>query len=195
MPQINIRHKLSQAAYLTGSQQVLINNNATEYWMSGTDMAFGLKLNRHFSTEFHARLVHFKNFRNTTDLRLLVFHTLQYATQLGAYRLSIRNRIQQLTFLEHLNSDYRSPRWYNRFKIACRKRINYYYSFGLNTELFYPLNNSERKNIDQIRVGITGERRFSEKFELGAGYQIQQQIARSGNDRFYVLSLQMTLSL
>lgn len=189
MPQVNLRHQYTRSIHFRLSQQLLLNDNAREYWMAGTDASIGLRLNKSFSTELHTRAINFKSTDNTIDNRILFFHTISYRFKFAGLNFSLRNRLQQLIFAEHLNDEYRSPRWYNRVKFACNKQLNYYYNFGLNAEFFYPLNNPNRKTIDQVRYGVFGVRKFNDHFNLGLSYQIQQQLARNGNNRFYVLSI------
>lgn len=195
MPQFGMRYQYSRSLYFKFTQQALFNDNAAEFWMSGSDGAVGIRLNDHFSTELHTRWIQFKTPKNLLESRALFFHTITFNNKIGRVHFSLRNRIQQLVFVEHFNDEYRSPRWYNRLRLTASHRFNYYYALGLNTELFYPLNHPSRKAIDQIRVGASLERKFNEHWEVSIGYQLQQQLARVGNNRYFVASLQTVLSL
>lgn len=195
MPQIGINYALNRGSYVKLMQQVLINQNASEFWMASTDVAYGFRLSKKVSTEAHVRGISFKTPQNTFERRMLFFHTISYSDELGPVDFTIRNRIQQLIFVETLGDERRPPRWYNRLRLNLSYRFNYYYSFGLNSEAFYPLNNPSRKTIDQIRLGVTAERRFNDRIQLALGYQLQQQVARVGNNRFFVASFQTNISL
>ncbi len=195
MPQFALRYQQSRSLYFKFTQQALFNENATEFWMSGADGGIGIRINEHFSTELHSRWVQFKSPRNIIESRALFFHTISYNNRIGKVHFTLRNRVQQLVFVEHLNDQYRNPRWYNRLRFTASHRLNYYYGVGVNTEFFYPLNNPSRKTIDQMRIGASVERKFNEHWEVSIGYQLQQLLARVGNNRYFVASFQTTLSL
>lgn len=195
MPQATVSYKSSRSVYYKFTQQALFSDNAREFWMSGSDADVGFRINKFFKTELHARWIQFNTSRNILESRALFFHTISYHNSWREIHFSLRNRIQQLVFVEHFNDEYRRPKWYNRLRFTASHRINYYYGVGINTEIFYPLNNPDRRTIDQIRVGTSLERRFNEHWEISVGYQLQQQLARTGNNRFFVASIQTILSL
>lgn len=195
MPQIGISYAINRGSYIKWMQQVLFNQNSTEFWMASSDLAYGFRLSKKVSTEAHVRGIRFKTPQNTFETRMLFFHTISYSDELGPVDITIRNRIQQLTFVETLGDERRPPRWYNRLRLNLSYKVNYYYSFGLNSEAFYPINNPSRKTIDQIRIGAAVERRFNDRIQIALGYQLQQQVARVGNNRFFVASFQMNISL
>jgi hypothetical protein len=195
MHQLAISHDFNASVYAEFFQQAMFYENSSELWMNSSDIGAGIKLNKAFSTELHYRNITFKRQNNQFENRNLIYHTLTYQRKVGKLLLSIRNRAQQLSFAEHFNDNYRSPRWYDRVRLNLSYRYNYYWSCGANGELFFPLNNKDRTGLDQYRIGTSLTRRFNNRFSTAATYQMQQQVGRSGNNTFFVLGLQVNIQI
>jgi hypothetical protein len=173
----------------------MFSDNSRELWMSSSDFGIGYRFNKFISSEIHYRNVSIRRLNNQFENRNLFYHTITVQESKGKFLFSCRNRIQQLSFAEHFNDDYRSPRWYDRVRFSVSRRMNYYWSYGLNCELFYPLNNMERKGLDQLRIGSLITRKFNESFSTALSYQLQQQIGRTGNNSYFVLGLQINYEI
>jgi hypothetical protein len=195
MPQLAISHKFNASVYGEAFQQFMFSDNSRELWMSSTDFGVGYRLNKFVSTELHYRNVSVRRLNNLFENRNLFYHTITYQNSSGKYLWTIRNRLQQLSFAEHFDDGYKAPRWYNRLRFNLAKRVDYYWSGGINAEFFYPLNNNERRGLDQLRLGASVTRRFNEDFSIAVSYQLQQQLKRAGNNSYFVLGLQLNYEI
>lgn len=195
MPQLAISHRFNASVYGEAFQQFMFSDNSRELWMSSSDIGFGFRISRSFATEIHYRNVNIRRLNNQFENRNLFYHTITFQENIGKFLFSFRNRVQQLTFSEHFNDDYRSPRWYDRVRFNISRRVNYYWSGAVNCELFYPLNNKERSGLDQYRIGAAVTRRFNESVSIALSYQLQQQVGRTGNNAYFVLGIQINYEL
>ncbi|MFM1998590.1 MAG: hypothetical protein RL204_537 [Bacteroidota bacterium] len=195
MPQLAIRYKFNSSCYTEAFQQFMFSDNSRELWMSSSDIGFGFRISSSLATEVHYRNVNIRRLNNQFENRNLFYHTISFQENIGKFLFSIRNRVQQLTFSEHFNDDYRTPRWYDRVRFNISRRVDYYWSGAVNCEFFYPLNNSERSGLDQYRLGAAVTRRFNESFSTALSYQLQQQVGRTGNNAYFVLGIQINYEL
>jgi hypothetical protein len=195
MPQLAIRYKFNSSSYAEVFQQFMFSDNSLVLWMSSSDIGFGFRISRSLATEVHYRNVNIRRLNNQFENRNLFYHTITFQENIGKFLFSFRNRVQQLTFSEHFNDDYRTPRWYDRIRFNVSRRLDYYWSGAVNCELFYPLNNEERSGLDQYRIGAAVTRRFNESFSTALSYQLQQQLGRTGNNAYFVLGIQINYEL
>ena len=195
MPQLAISNKFNASVYGEAFQQFMFSDNSRELWLSSSDIGIGFRINRSLATEVHYRNVSIRRLNNQFENRNLFYHTITFQDNIGKFLFSLRNRVQQLTFSEHFNDDYRTPRWYDRLRFNISRRVDYYWSGAVNCELFYPMNNKYRRGIDQYRIGAAVTRRFNESFSTALSYQLQQQVGRTGNNAYFVLGIQINYEL
>ena len=173
----------------------MLSDNSRELWMSASDAGIGFRLNRNWSVEVHNRIVHFRKPTNVMEWRNLVYQTITWQESYRKWTFSVRNRLQQLSFIEHWDDGLKSPRWYNRLRLNTSRRIDYYWSVAANAELFYPMNHPVRSGMDQYRLGVMVSKRFNERWSVLTSYQLQQLTQRKMNNRFWVLGLQIVYEL
>jgi Protein of unknown function (DUF2490) len=191
----SVSKQLSRSLDISISEQVLFNQNLSEFWIGFGDFSVGLKLNKHINTELHYRRITIRGLNDNFENRNLLFHTLSYSKSFGKFSFSLRNRIQQLVYGEYFSDNQREPRWYNRDKLNVRYRFNYYWSTFVATEVFVPLNHPRREGIDQARISCGLVYQFNDYFRIESYYQIQQQLNRVGNDSNYLLGVNAMLRL
>jgi hypothetical protein len=195
MPQFKLVKKFDYSWYGEFFQQVMLSDNSRELWMNSSDLGVGFRLNRSFSLELHNRFIRFRKPSNELEWRNLVYQTITWRETHNRWTLSIRNRVQQLSFIDHWDDTQKTPRWYDRVRFNASRRIDYYWAFSSNLELFYPLNIASRSGLDQYRIGASLSRRFNERGSIAWSYQFQQLLQRSRNNRYWVFGLQFVFEL
>lgn len=194
-PGFSVSKNLNRAWDLSLGTQLSLNQNAQELWFAFGDASIGYRLNRNINIELHAREIRFRQLDNSMRARHLFYNTVTYSKGFGKWSVSFRNRIQQLVFGEHFSDSFKGPIWYNRNRVALRYKINYYWSPYVSAECMLPLNRPDRKSIDQYRIATGMSYTHNEYIRTDVYYQIQHQLARSGNDTYFVLGLNFAVKI
>ena len=194
-PGFSVSKNLNRAWDISLGTQLSFNQNAQELWFAFGDASIGYRLNRNINIELHAREIRFRQLDNSMRARHLFYNTVTYSKGFGKWSVSFRNRIQQLVFGEHFSDSFKGPIWYNRNRVALRYKINYYWSPYVSAECMLPLNRPDRKSIDQYRLATGMSYTHNEYLRTDVYYQIQQQLARSGNDTYFVLGLNFAVKI
>jgi len=194
-PGFSVSKNLNRAWDLSLGTQLSLNQNAQELWFAFMDASIGYRFNRNINIELHAREIRFRQLDNSMRARHLFYNTVTYSKGFGKWSVSFRNRIQQLVFGEHFSDSFKGPIWYNRNRVALRYKINYYWSPYVSAECMLPLNRPDRKSIDQYRIATGMSYTHNEYIRTDVYYQIQHQLARSGNDTNFVLGLNFAVKI
>lgn len=193
---VNVNKNINRAWDVSLGGQAMFNQNLHELWFAFTDASVGYRINRNLNTEFHTRLIRFRQLDNSYSQRSLFYHTLTWSKGFGKWGITLRNRVQQLVYGEHFNDSFKGPVWYNRNRIALRYRINYYWSPYVAADGMIPLNHVRRKGFDQYRLAAGVSYTLSDYVRFDLYYQIQQQLQRaSGNNTYYVLGLTASIKI
>lgn len=174
---LNIEKKLTSEWSLTTMLAGIMTYDMQELGFAWIDGGVKYKLSRNFGVNANYRLFYRRNLDNFYDRRQVLYADLDYAKSFGRWSLGGTARVQSF-FYNHIIEGYRRPSVISRNRINLKYKLDYYWQFFAETEIFVPLNHPVRKRPDQIRGSLGLSRTFNRNFKLELYEQVQQIINR-----------------
>ncbi|MBU6157803.1 MAG: DUF2490 domain-containing protein [Bacteroidetes bacterium] len=192
---VNLNYKLNERWQVSFSEQIMRNENASEWWLFLHDLSLSHRITQHLSQELHLRLINQKRLDDNFEDREMIYYALNGRLSWKGWTMSARTRWQGMAYGTHFKDAYKGPYYYHRFRVGIARSINYHWRAGLNVELFQPLNRPERAPFDQVRWGAGMSYRLNRHLSIDHIFQIQQQINRKNPYTFYVWGIGCNFTL
>jgi hypothetical protein len=172
---LNIEKKISQGFSVTTMLSGIWNNDYRELGFAYTDWGLKYKLNRNFSINANYRWLKRRNLDNFYDDRHLVYADIDYSKSKRNWTWGGTFRFQGL-YYSRLFESYKTPRWYWRSRINLKYKLNFYYSFFVESEMFLALNKNPAHLPNQWRCSLGFSRTINRYLKLELSEQLQRQV-------------------
>lgn len=182
---LNIEKKLSRSFSISIFNQNIFNQNLSELGTSFIDIGLTYKLNRNISFGADYRFIKHRNISNFYDTRQMLLADVTYSKGFSKFSLSARVRFQNQYYDQITGENYKPWSAYNRDKLTLRYKINYYLVPYISGEIFYPLNNTERKGIDRLRASAGFFYNFNDHLRSEWYYAVSEGLNRKTNNTTY----------
>jgi Protein of unknown function (DUF2490) len=170
---LTVEKKISRSFTASFFNQYILNQNLNELGRVYSDVGITFNLNYRFSGELHYRYIKSRNLENFYDDLQRPYMDLIYSKRIKKFNINFRTRFQETFYGRHFYETYHQTLAYNNNEITISWRRNYYLQPYVSLETFYPLNNPQRKVIDQWRETIGLYYIFNRIYKVEGYYQIQ----------------------
>lgn len=192
-PGIIIEKRISRSFSARLISQAFINQNGAELSGVFTEAAINYRLNNNISMSVSFRDGLQRNVRNFYDDRQLIGSSITYSKFRRKIGLTFRGRIQRVYYGDFETDNYHRYRDYFRFRSSIRYKFDYYLSAYVEGEIFKPLNNPRRKELDQARYTLGMMYTLNDHLRLEGFYQVMQLFDRTNSKTNYIFGINTTI--
>jgi hypothetical protein len=136
-------------------------------------------LTKNISFGLDYRYGKYRNLQNFYDTRQMILGDIVLSKGYKGFYAALRARFQNQYYPDFFSENYKTNKAYNRDRLQVRYKINYYWTPFVSAEIFYPLNNPDRKFVDQVQTSLGTHYSFNDYLRAEIYYSISHSINQS----------------
>lgn len=175
----SIEKKISRSFDASVYTQVLFNQNMAELRSAFADFGVDYRLTKNISFGLDYRYSKHRNLQNFYETRQVILGDIVLSKGYKGLYTALRVRFQNQYYPDLFSENYKNNKAYNRDRLQVRYKINYYWSPFVSAEIFYPLNNPDRKFVDQVQAAAGTYYSFNDYLRAEIYYSVSHSINQS----------------